>query len=82
VTGNSQETDLGYDGIELENADQNVIQDNTVRMGSGDNRHSCGVRIEQSDYNSVLDNDLTGSGATGGVCLYGASYTIVAGNSL
>ena len=64
VVGNSQTTDVTYNGINVTGGDSNLIANNRVYEGADTNKQFIGINISAGDANRVLGNDVTDAGSS------------------
>ncbi|MEA3325445.1 MAG: NosD domain-containing protein [Euryarchaeota archaeon] len=72
-------------GFELLGSNHNTLQNNTAKLNAGNN-WSCGIcahrNLGLADYNTIVDNTVNLNGGYGGILLYNANNSYIAGNTI
>ena len=72
-------------GFELLNSNHNTLQNNTAKLNAG-NKKSCGICVYHNlglaDHNTIVNNTVDSNGGYGGISLYNANNSYIAGNTI
>ena len=72
-------------GFDLLNSNHNTLQNNTAKRNAG-NSWSCGIcayrNFGLADYNTIVNNTVNSNGGYGGILLYNANNSYIAGNTI
>ena len=81
---NSANSNTWY-GFDLLNSNHNTLQNNTAKLNAG-NKKSCGICVYHNlglaDHNTIVNNTVDSNGGYGGISLYNANNSYIAGNTI